>query len=146
MKFTVAAAPLLLLVIGLTLCSGAVHSDDEMRKFTKTCGKVLQTSPETFQKLKDKDYGEDKDLYCLVRCIGIMTRFYDDETGPNWELVEQHLDGKPGFAEYREAMQQCIAALDPTAYGEDYCKKSFLYFQCSMQAYKEHIQGKKTAE
>ncbi|XP_055534301.1 general odorant-binding protein 99b-like [Wyeomyia smithii] len=141
MKFTSAA---LVLIVGLALADAAIYSSDDYRKFTKDCGKILRSSAQTFQKLKDKNYGDDKEVHCLIRCIGVMTRFYDDETGPNWELVNQHLEGKPGLAEYREATQQCFAALDPTSYGEDYCKKSFLSYQCAMNAYETHVKGKET--
>ncbi|XP_058832154.1 general odorant-binding protein 99b-like [Topomyia yanbarensis] len=139
MKFSVA----LLLFVGLALhySDGALYTAEDYQKFIKTCGKILRTSSETYQRYKDKDFSENSELYCLIRCVGIRTGFYDDETGTNWERVEEHHSGKPGLSEYKKATQECTAALKPEDYADDYCKKSFQHFDCARKAYDVHLKA-----
>ncbi|XP_058462885.1 general odorant-binding protein 99b-like [Malaya genurostris] len=141
MKFSVA----LLLLVGVAIlgdCShGATYTQDDYRSFIKTCGKILRTSSETYQKLKDKDFSENSELYCLIRCVGIRTGFYDDESGTDWERVKEHYAERPGLSEYLKAAQECNAALNPVDYTDDYCKKSFLYFDCAMKAHDLYLKS-----
>lgn len=90
-----------------------------------------------------KNYiSDDRELHCLVRCVGILSEFYDDETGTNWDLVAQQVEGKSGFEEHRQATTECVQALPAEEVQSDVCRKSYLSFHCAMKSAKQHIKDK----
>lgn len=82
---------------------------------------------------------EGQDVTCLIRCGGIVSGMYDDDSGWDVAKVLGQADGKSGIEEYREAFVRCSGEVGLEQYGEDYCRKSYLQFRCGMRAWKETI-------
>ncbi|XP_062558886.1 general odorant-binding protein 99b-like [Armigeres subalbatus] len=134
-----------LLLIGFLFhhCSAVVYGEDDYRGFRQKCSKILQTPKDTVQKAEQKSFQTDSDdMHCLIRCVGILSGFYDDETGTNWDLVRQQLDGQEGFEEHRQATTACTEALPAEELASGVCRKSYLFFRCAMKSAKEHIRTK----
>ncbi|XP_021704867.1 uncharacterized protein LOC110677777 [Aedes aegypti] len=133
------------LLVGLLFhLSGAVRfTEEDYRVFRQKCSKILQTSSGTVEKAEQKNFHTDsEEMNCLIRCVGIMSGFYDDETGTNWDLVREQLNDKDGFDEHQAATTACTDALPEEELTSSVCRKSYLFFRCAMKSAKEHIREK----
>lgn len=78
-------------------------------------------------------------MHCVIRCTGIVSGTYDDERGTVMEMMEVQAQGKTGFEEFKSAAEQCYGGFGPEDYGDDWCKKSYLYFKCDWKAWVQHV-------
>lgn len=126
-------------LIALTLGASLPRSDDDWAKIRRTCYNLLRASPEARERLDRKQFDDEPETHCLVRCGGIIAGMYDDETGTNLEAAATLAKGRDGFEEYRAAFEECAAGVSPEQYGDDHCKKSYMLFKCSWGAWRQHI-------
>lgn len=126
-------------IITLALGASLPRNDDDWAKIWKTCYNLLRASPDVRERLNRKQFDDDPETHCQVRCGGILSGMYDDETGTNLENVAALAKGKDGFEEYKAAFAECMNGVTPEVYGDDYCKKSYLSFKCSWGAWRAHI-------
>lgn len=107
----------------------------------QTCFKLFRTSSEVQEKFTKVQFRDDdgEDVTCVIRCGGIVSGMYDDESGWSVEKVVRQAEGKIGVEGYRKALEECYGTVQPEQYGDDLCKKSFLLFRCGMKAWDEHI-------
>uniref|UniRef100_A0A8D8CGC4 (northern house mosquito) hypothetical protein n=1 Tax=Culex pipiens TaxID=7175 RepID=A0A8D8CGC4_CULPI len=126
-------------IISLTLGASLPRSEDDWVKIRRTCYNLLRASPEVRERVDRKQYDDEPETHCLIRCGGIISGMYDDETGTSMEAAAALAKGKDGFEEYRAAFETCAAGVTPEEYGDDYCKKSFRLFTCSWAAWRKHI-------
>lgn len=121
-------------------------TEEDYRGFRQKCAKILQSSAGTVEKAEQKNFHVDsEEMNCLIRCVGIISGFYDDETGTNWDLVREQLNEKEGFEEHRQATTACMEALPAEELASGVCRKSYLSFRCAMKSAKEHIRDKSEA-
>ncbi|XP_065080690.1 uncharacterized protein LOC135703412 [Ochlerotatus camptorhynchus] len=122
------------LVFGVLLhqSQGAAYTDEEHLNFRQKCSKILQISPDTRQEVTKKNFlNDNQEMNCMIRCVGILSGFYDDETGTNWDQVASELENKPeSYDEHRQATAACIEAIPKEEYASDVCKKASVNFRC----------------
>ncbi|XP_055598431.1 uncharacterized protein LOC129748007 [Uranotaenia lowii] len=131
----------LIVVLSFILAVIALAKSNQLYKpdGPKVCGKLLRTPANVVEAFDIRQPADNPDTHCLVRCLGVINRYYDDETGPNWERIEEIHNGKPGLEDHRRDTSACIEAIQPEQYGDNYCHKSYLHFQCAMESYKKNI-------
>lgn len=126
-------------VITLSLGASLPRTDTDWAAIRKTCYSLLRASPEVRERLDRKQFDDDHETHCQIRCGGILSGMYDDETGNNLESAAELAKGRDGFEEYKAEFEQCAAGVTPEVYGDDYCKKSYLLFNCSWGAWRAHV-------
>uniref|UniRef100_A0A1Q3FSE1 Putative salivary odorant binding protein 1 n=1 Tax=Culex tarsalis TaxID=7177 RepID=A0A1Q3FSE1_CULTA len=139
MKFYAIALLVFASIISLTLGAALPRTDDDWSKIRQTCYNLLRSGPEVRERVDRKQFDDDAETHCLVRCGGIISGMYDDETGTNLEAAATLAKGRDGFEEYRAAYEECAAGVKPEEYGDDLCKKSYRLFKCSWGAWRQHI-------
>uniref|UniRef100_A0A1Q3FT61 Putative salivary odorant binding protein 1 n=1 Tax=Culex tarsalis TaxID=7177 RepID=A0A1Q3FT61_CULTA len=146
MKIYVIALLVLTASISLTLGSSLPRTYDDWAKIRRTCYQLLRTSAEVRERVERRQYDDDAETHCLVRCSGIIAGMYDDVTGTNMEAAATLAEataklakGENGFEKFRTAYEECAAGIKPEDYGDDYCKKSYGLTLCSWAAWRKHI-------
>lgn len=126
-------------IISLSLGSSLPRTEDDWNKLRRTCYSLLRTSPEVRERVDRKQYDDDAETHCLIRCGGILSGMYDDEAGNDLEAAAELAKGRDGFEQYKAAYGECADGVTPEVYGGDYCRKSYLLFKCSWAAWGKHI-------
>ncbi|XP_038109470.1 uncharacterized protein LOC119766940 [Culex quinquefasciatus] len=144
MKFL--AATLLIFTVSSQIfhASGADQKPYDKQHWERTnqlCSRLLRTPQEARDLISQKKFDDDANeaMHCVIRCTGIVSGTYDDERGTVMEMMEVQAQGKTGFAEYRSAAEDCYGGFGPEDYGDDWCKKSYLYFKCDWKAWVQHV-------
>lgn len=78
-------------------------------------------------------YPADRDTMCLVRCIGVLLRFWNDTTGLREATIRQYYEPAPEDQDYQNRTRSCLAALEPSV--TDVCERAHRSFLCYHQHY-----------
>ncbi|KFB38961.1 AGAP009402-PA-like protein [Anopheles sinensis] len=98
------------------------------------CATQLGISPDRLEnEYKLLLYPADRDSMCLVRCVGILLRFWNDTTGLRESAIRQYYKPAPEDICYRNRTQCCLDALEPTV--TDVCERAHRSFLCYHQQY-----------
>ncbi|XP_053664537.1 general odorant-binding protein 45-like [Anopheles marshallii] len=75
----------------------------------------------------------DRDSMCLVRCIGVLLRFWNDTTGIREATIRQYYQPAPEDHCYQNRTRSCLDALEPSV--TDVCERAHRSFLCYHQQY-----------
>uniref|UniRef100_A0A182KHC5 Uncharacterized protein n=1 Tax=Anopheles christyi TaxID=43041 RepID=A0A182KHC5_9DIPT len=78
-------------------------------------------------------YPADRDSMCLVRCIGVLLRFWNDTTGLREATIRQYYEPAPEDQCYLNRTRACLDALEPTV--TDVCERAHRSFLCYHQQF-----------
>lgn len=141
MKFLAAA----LLIFAIFLASNAEdrrpYTKEHWQRQNRVCSEFLRTPQAVRDKIEQRQFDDDNDtaLHCVLRCTGIASGTYDDDAGTVMEMMAVQAQGKTGFEEYRKAAEECYRGFGSEDYGDDWCKKSYLYFKCDWKTWRQHV-------
>uniref|UniRef100_A0A182NEN1 Uncharacterized protein n=1 Tax=Anopheles dirus TaxID=7168 RepID=A0A182NEN1_9DIPT len=100
----------------------------------RECVTQLGISPERIEKeYSVLLYPADRDSMCLVRCIGVLLRFWNDTTGLREATIRQYYQPAPEDHSYLNRTRTCLEALEPTV--TDVCERAHRSFLCYHQQY-----------
>ncbi|XP_053677662.1 general odorant-binding protein 45-like [Anopheles nili] len=99
------------------------------------CASQLGIAPERLEKecYNLLLHPADRDSMCLVRCIGVLLRFWNDTTGLRESVIQQYYQPAPEDTCYRNRTQRCLEALEPTV--TDVCERAHRSFLCYHQQF-----------
>uniref|UniRef100_A0A182LTZ3 Uncharacterized protein n=1 Tax=Anopheles culicifacies TaxID=139723 RepID=A0A182LTZ3_9DIPT len=78
-------------------------------------------------------YPSDRDSMCLVRCIGVLLRFWNDTTGIREQTIRQYYQPDPEDHCYQNRTRICLDALEPSV--TDVCERAHRSFLCYHQQF-----------
>ncbi|XP_049282762.1 general odorant-binding protein 45-like [Anopheles funestus] len=78
-------------------------------------------------------YPADRDSMCLVRCMGVLLRFWNDTTGIREATIRQYYQPAPEDHCYQNRTRICLDALEPSV--TDVCERAHRSFLCYHQQY-----------
>lgn len=136
------AATLLILVIcNASYADQTPYTREQWDRKNQLCARFLRTPQEVRDQIAQRQFDDDANtaLHCAIRCTGILAGTYSDETGTVMEMMAVQAQGQTGFEEYRAVAEQCFAGFGAEDYGDDWCKKSYLYFKCDWSAWLANV-------
>ncbi|XP_050094795.1 general odorant-binding protein 45-like [Anopheles aquasalis] len=80
-------------------------------------------------------YTADPETACLARCIGLLLRFWDDETGLRESTIRQYYRPDPEDHCYRNRTQRCLRTYEKDTTLKDVCERAQRAFLCYHQQY-----------
>ncbi|XP_058056595.1 general odorant-binding protein 45 [Anopheles bellator] len=103
----------------------------------KECAAQLGISSE---RLQEEHYNlllfpADRDTSCLVRCIGVLLRFWDDATGLRESTIRQYYRPADEDHCYRNRTQRCLRTFERDTSLTDVCERAHRAFLCYHQQY-----------
>uniref|UniRef100_A0A182P2R9 Uncharacterized protein n=1 Tax=Anopheles epiroticus TaxID=199890 RepID=A0A182P2R9_9DIPT len=111
-------------------CTTVTTFDEALQE----CATQLGIAPERLdQEYNLLLYPADRDSMCLVRCIGVLLRFWNDTTGLREATIRQYYEPAPEDQCYRNRTRQCLDALEPSV--TDVCERAHRSFLCYHQQY-----------
>ncbi|XP_065085529.1 general odorant-binding protein 99a-like [Ochlerotatus camptorhynchus] len=116
----------------------AAADDSSKQKYVenkRACSKIVRSSQENVERYLRSEYPEDHETACFMRCVGILSGSYDDETGVNLDsLYEAFGKGFVTREEYQEESKVCLEKLDEVSC---HCMKAYKPLMCLKKQYKK---------
>ncbi|XP_035777530.1 uncharacterized protein LOC118458792 [Anopheles albimanus] len=116
------------IVTGPDSAQGNVFTSAAYRRTQKVCVDLLGINPFRLAQYDKFVYPPDQSTMCLIRCVGIVLRFWDDKEGFNVTFVEQEF--RPVIdAKFKQTLTEAIATklelIDPL----DVCSRAYYAFR-----------------
>uniref|UniRef100_A0A2M4BMU8 Putative odorant binding protein n=1 Tax=Anopheles marajoara TaxID=58244 RepID=A0A2M4BMU8_9DIPT len=110
------------------------------------CLEYLQLPGERFEQYSALHFPDDADTKCLVRCIGLNMRWWNDTTGVQKAVMGNFFQPDPSDTEYEYRTAKCIEKRLGSLSGsrgsapDDCCCRAYETFQCYLQYYGNLVQ------
>ncbi|XP_052870985.1 general odorant-binding protein 45-like, partial [Anopheles cruzii] len=103
------------------------------------CMQYLQVPPSRYEEYSALNFPNDPQTKCLVRCVGLNLRWWNDTTGVHTPVIANFFRPDPTDVHYERATKECVEhRLKPT-FGnpspQDCCCRAYNTFVCYLENY-----------
>ncbi|XP_052870986.1 general odorant-binding protein 45-like [Anopheles cruzii] len=103
------------------------------------CMQYLQVPPSRYEEYQALNFPNDPQTRCLVRCVGLNLRWWNDTTGVHTSVIANFFRPDPTDVHYERATKECVEhRLKPTPANptlQDCCLRAYNTFECYLQNY-----------
>ncbi|XP_055545433.1 general odorant-binding protein 45-like [Wyeomyia smithii] len=121
-----------ILVLAVPSSRGNRIVNDDLLKAQATCSQYLGISESRVAQYNISIYPSDRDTMCMIRCVGILLGFWDDEKGLLIDNSREFFPNSGDVAKFSQKALQCVerklASYDPS----DACTRAYFSFRCGM--------------
>ncbi|XP_058065125.1 general odorant-binding protein 45-like, partial [Anopheles bellator] len=130
--------------LGFSVSSGAtdvshLYLKKSFPRALRDCMQYLQVPPSRCEQYLALNFPNDPQTMCLVRCVGLNLRWWNDTTGVHTSVIANFFRPDPSDVQYERATQQCVdRRLNPTTANpslQDCCCRAYNTFVCYLENY-----------
>ncbi|XP_055643642.1 general odorant-binding protein 45-like [Toxorhynchites rutilus septentrionalis] len=124
---------LMLTLAPLSLCTADTPNEALLQAQT-TCVRYLGISESRLVQYNASFYPPDRDTMCMIRCVGIMLGFWDDEKGLLLNSARQFFPTGNDVGLFSQKVLQCIERKLTSYNPSDACARAYHSFRCAMRS------------
>ncbi|XP_035892547.1 general odorant-binding protein 69-like [Anopheles stephensi] len=99
------------------------------------CMEYLQVPGYRYAEYASNHYPDDPETKCLLRCVGLNLRWWNDTTGVQPAIMKRFFQPDPADAEYKNRTAECLEKELPGGDDADCCCSAYESFRCYLQYY-----------
>ncbi|XP_058123113.1 general odorant-binding protein 45-like [Anopheles ziemanni] len=122
-------------VMGVTCWAKHSFLQQSFDELVLECAELLSIAPSKMTSLRTGVLRNDNDTKCLVRCVGVSGRFWNDYTGMRMHLLGLYFNAASGDTANVNRTQACLDKLPSQAPRKDFCDLAFESFLCFYHNY-----------